>query len=346
MGLVLVITVCTVTAALVQGRTESVKDYSRLIELIELEEKEAPFFVFNNFEDAFDVESHKASLEYFKENPDIVRKIQRDLDGGAVQWEVRDFSYRLLFVPEKREEYARLFESYCHNVIKDILDKTGLRNPYSSIQTLFRELPEISHKNDGISAFLVHNLAKEYIARYVFSNPQQKKALIGLRGTVFSGEIGSFSSYLQIHKDGTLEFIRDRYTIWQDSAHNPYTALMTPVEETFHIALREYTESAIAEDIALDFVPNTESVHQIVDDWISVEEAIVGGLVHAMLPDLFKEYRAPVPDAWIKADIETKTGFKKYRFLKKGIRVVEHMGYKESLKLYQSDPRAFKGLLI
>ena len=335
---------CIISAPQTLALYKPASDYSRLVELITYKEKHAPFFVFSDYETAFDAESHEASLEYINENPDIKRKIETDLNGRASQWELDSLSYRLMFVPELRDEYAGLFENYCHVVIDDVLNMTGLPNPYCRIVTLVGEQPEPFQENGGITVFLVHNLAKEYVARYVFSNQEHKQILVGLRGTVFSGEIGSFSSYLYIKEDGTIKFIHDRHTIWQNNARNPYTALMTPIEETLHIVLREYTESAIKEDIMKGSISTLESMKQIVDNWISLEEAVVGGLACALVPDLLKKYGNSVPDSWIKADIESKSQFEKYRFLKQGIKIVENLGYKKALKLYQNHARSFRDM--
>jgi cell fate (sporulation/competence/biofilm development) regulator YlbF (YheA/YmcA/DUF963 family) len=62
------------------------------------------------------------------------------------------------------------------------------------------------------------------------------------------------------------------------------------------------------------------------------------------VPDLLKKYGNPVPEEWIEADIESKSRFDKYRFLKQGIKIVENMGYKKALKLYQNHVRAFRDM--
>ncbi len=50
--------------------------------------------------------------------------------------ELKNISQRLLYVPETRKEYAELFESYCNDVIDEILRLTGFNNPYREIHTL------------------------------------------------------------------------------------------------------------------------------------------------------------------------------------------------------------------
>jgi hypothetical protein len=325
--------------------SDSSKNYARLMELIKLEDREGPFFVFSDFQKSLDQGLHKANLEFFNQHPDFVKKIKADLDDQSIQWRLENISYRLLYVPERRKEYVALFESYCNDVINDILRLTELNNPYTKIHTLGIN----KHENTeikGFNAFIVHNLAKEYVATYVFSNEDQKKIAIELTGKVLLNEVGSFSSYIYMNENGSFEFTRDRHTIWQNNAKNPYTALMTPVEETLHIALRRYTEKAIKDRIENSAVKTITEVESIVEDWISVEEAIVGGLVYALLPSIVKKHIHNLPESSIKSDIETKSKYKKYRHLKKGIKIVNQLGYKKSIKMYQDDPTAFRDLLV
>ena len=325
--------------------SDSSKSYARLIELIKLEDREGPFFAFNDFEKSIDQDLHKTNIEFFNQHHDFVKKIQADLDNQSIQWRLENILQRLLYVPETREEYAALFESYCNDVISDILKLTELKNPYTKIHTLGSNKPENS-ETKGINAFIVHNLAKEYIATYMFSNEERKEIAIELTGKILLNEVGSFSSYIYLNENGSFEFTRDRHTIWQNSAKNPYTALMTPVEETLHIALRQYTERGIKDRIENSAVKTLKEVKAIVEDWISVEEAIVGGLVYALLPSIVEKHIPNLPDSFVESNIETKSEFKKYRHLKKGIKIVERLGYKKSIKMYQDDPTAFRNLLI
>lgn len=326
--------------------SDSLKNYARLVELIKLEDKASPFYVFSDFEKTFDQDLHKASMDFFNQNPDLVKKIKADLNNDqSIRWRLENISHRLLYVPETREEYASMFESYCNDVIGDILRLTELNNPYINIHTLGINKPHNSETN-GINAFIVHNLAKEYVATYVFSNKDQKQIKIRLTGKVFLNEIGSFSSYIYLNENGSFEFTREHQTIWQNNSKNPYTVLMTPVEETLHIVLRPYTEKAIKNKIENSAVKTIKEVENIVEDWISVEEAIVGGLVHALLPIIIEKYIHNLAESLVESDIETKNGYPKYRHLRKGIKIVEQLGYKKSIKMYQADPMAFRDLLI
>ena len=325
--------------------SDSSKNYSILIDLIKLEDKQGPFFALNDFEKSFDQDLHKASIEYFNQHPDLIKKIQTDLDGQPIQWRLKNISHRLMYVPETRKEYTDIFERYCNDVVKDILRLTEFKNPYITIQTLGTSKPQNSAEK-GINAFIVHNLGKEYIATYIFSNKSHKEIAIELTGKIFLGEVGSYSSYISLNENGSFEFMRNHYTIWQNSAKNPYTALITPVEETLHIVLRQYTERSIQDRIKNSSAKTLKEVEAIVKDWICVEEAIVGGLVYTLLPSIVEKYIPDLPDSLVESDIKTKIEFKKYRHLKKGIKIVKQLGYKKSIKMYQDDPMAFRNLLM
>ncbi len=60
--------------------SDSPKNYSILLDLVKLEDKQGPFFALNDFEKSFDQDLHKASIEFFNQNPDVVKKIQADLE--------------------------------------------------------------------------------------------------------------------------------------------------------------------------------------------------------------------------------------------------------------------------
>ncbi|NNL75666.1 MAG: hypothetical protein HKO68_04945 [Desulfobacterales bacterium] len=331
-----------------QGRNDPgpIPEHTRLVELIKIANIEKPLYAFEAFETDLDPAVHQSNLAYFKNNPDLLEKIRLELDTEELRWKLKNSKHRLVFVPEMREEYAAVFKSYCKNVINFVLDKTRLQNPYSNFTTLNYKIPKVPETNKGITAFLVHNLAVQSRYTYCFFSPQQKKVIIELDQKVFIGEIGSYSSSLAQTTDSTFVFKRKNYTIWQNSAHNPYTALMAPVEETFHIALREFTERAILEKLEARSTHGIAEVNRIVDEWIAVEEAIAGGLVYGLLPEFLSKKFSKFNPAWIESDLSTKSTMTRYRYLQKGIQVVEELGINKSIQLFREDPNAFRDLLI
>jgi hypothetical protein len=340
----LILLVVLLTSCITRNAPDSQRDYSRLVELIKTDDLSTPLYVFNDFEEDFDEDTHRASIKFLNGHVDLIKKIQKDLEGKVLRWRLDKLAYRIVFVPEKRKEYATLFETYCGDVIEYTLAETKLGNPYQTLRTLVERTPDMA--NEGVTAFLVHNLAKEYVARYAFTNNEHKKVVIELRGTVFSGKVGSYTTNIFMDEKGEFRFMRDDYTIWQNSARNPYTVLMVPVEETLHIALREHTERAIKDQLELKSVQGLGDVERIADDWMAVEEAIVGGLVHVMLPHFLEERIQNLPNSLIDEDIESKMEFEQYRYLRKGIEVVESMGCKKAVKMYKENPMEFKELLI
>jgi hypothetical protein len=321
-------------------------DYSRLIELIRLEDRSTPVYAFNDFSKRFDRASHKSTLDYIQKRKDLIKKIRKELGGHSLLWELDDFEQRLLYVPETREEYAALYEDYCEEVIGFILDATELDNPFTNIETLDHSNPEIPQEN-GVAVFLVHNLAREYVGTYAFFNENhQKEVKIALRGRIFIGEIGSYSSMLEINDNGGVNFTHNRYTIWQNSAKLPYNALIVPIEETLHIALRPQTETVIQRQLSTLEKKSHREVERIVEHWISIEEAIVGGLVNIFFPRVVSRYLAEFPPAEIKKSVQSKFHIKKYRHLQKGIEVVRNMGPKAAIEMYRRNPEKFRDLVV
>lgn len=250
-----------------------------------------------------------------------------------------------MFVPEYRGDYRVLFERYCRDAVRYVLDQTGLEDPCCSIETLDRGKPDMA--DDGrIKAFLVNNVAKEFISTHLFSNPDERQVKIDVRGRLFIGEIGSLSSGLIRRGDGTLGFVRDRYTIWQNNARNPYNALIPPMEETLHIALRHRTEKAVLDRIHAEKIDDFDKIRPIASQWLAVEAALAGGVVHQLAPSFFAERTASLSEKILEADLETKNRFEKYRYLKAGIALVERLGVKKALKMYNEDPTQIEKMLF
>ena len=147
-------------------------------------------------------------------------------------------------------------------------------------------------------------------------------------------------------EDGSIEFLKEKYTIWQNSAENPYTALMVPAEETLHIALRDHTERAIRNTLVGMDPQSPKNAQKIVEDWIAVEEAVIGGIVFLLLPPILEDYLVGLPESWIAKDRDAKIQHERYRYLEKGITVVEKIGYQEAIRLYSENPATFRDLLL
>ena len=318
--------------------------YSHLLDFIGEDSLEGPLHPFAEFEPVFDVQSHQANLAYFRRNPQIIRKIKKDLNAGQICWRLEAQKQRLLFVPEKRETYERLYEAYCKELVAHVLEKTDFRNPFKRIVSLHEAKPEIP--SDGVTAFLIHNLAKESVSKYIFSDENREKtSVMRLKGTEFVGQVGAYTTNIYPSDDGTYKFVRDRFTIWQNTAENPYTALMVPAEETLHILLREYTEGAIKKDLMQKRSSKDKNIRAIAHDWLAVEEAIVGGLVYAIVPSFLSEVTEEAPLSQINQDLKTKKTYPKYCYLEEGIELVSDIGIDKAIDMYAKNPSNVKNEL-
>ena len=170
-----VVFVTVLSFYLVRAETVTPSNYSRLVEFIQLQDRETPLYVFEDYEEGFDTTSHKANLEYLNSHPGLIKKIRSDLEGASLRWGLKRLRYRLLFVPEKRKAFAALYENYCKDVIRFILNKTNFENPFYDILTLNQERPELAASIDSVIVFLVHNLAKEFQATNIFTSQKEKK---------------------------------------------------------------------------------------------------------------------------------------------------------------------------
>ena len=69
-------------------------------------------------------------------------------------------------------------------------------------------------------------------------------------------------------------------------------------------------------------------------------------MVYGLLPEFLYNAITEFQSTWIESDLATKSTMKRYRYLKKGIQVVEDLGVKKSIHLYRENPHAFRDLLI
>jgi hypothetical protein len=326
------------------SQTTSQRAYTDLIQFMSMEPKEQPLKPFGRFTPGLDLKSHKDNVDYFKSNPDLMNKIKSDLEGGRITWTLKGQKQRLLFVPEHRPRFKRLYKAYCQDLLDYLSQKTGIANPYDRIVILEdgpSQLPD-----NGLTAFIVHNLVRETQSRYSFStNASQKSSELQLRATTTVNRVGSYASSLVGLENGNLSFDRDSYTIWQNNAKNPYTSLMVPAEETLHFILRGSTEEGIQAEHRNTSQKGSDDLQGLADSWLAVEEAVVGGLVYALMPPFLDNVAANLPESAVQHDLKTKMRFSKYRLLERGIEIVKRMGCKRAIEAYRADPTAFKALL-
>ncbi len=332
----------------VANPTRAVFDTDRLLAYIQSENREEPLLLLNDGTGEFDPRLNQANRDYLNENNGLLAQIQERLAAAKVSWRLAGSSKRLLVVPEKREEYAVLFEQYCRESVAYALAVTQLPNPYAAIATL-REPPATPAVSaaQGVTAYVVHNIADEYIEEYLFFDQANDQTMIKIKlsNRVFTGRIGSYTSRLTFGEQQHIEFVHDPYTLWQNSAKNPVNVLVAPVEETLHIDLRAATESAIRQTLRQAPPRNLDEVRQVVDEWMAVEEAIVGGLVARLMPDIFARLLSGPLQKEMTESLAQRQVHAQYRYLEQGVRLVGELGVRPAIELYTSEPARFRQMV-
>lgn len=349
-----ILTICT-CSLIFSGELSAVNtplgtpNYSQLIDYIQKEDLSDPLMVFGGVEENFDRQLNLENIAYINANGDLLRQIQSHLKGDHLKWKLKTSFKQLWVVPENRDEYAQLFEQYCQDAVAYLLERIKRPSPYNAISTLKGPLPEVDQQNsDGITAYLVHNIADEYTEEYLFYDAEndQTQVKIKLSNREFSGKIGSVTSRLKIGENNQFEFIRESYTLWQNSAKNPYNVLMVPIEETLHIILRSATEQAMHQDLTSLKPEKLHEVNEVIDHWMAVEEAVVGGLVWQIMPELLDHVAQGISGLSLDQTKNERDEHAQYQFLDRGIALVNLLGVDATMNLYQDSPREFKSRLV
>lgn len=324
-------------------------DYSLLFNYIAKSDLENPLVLIEDHQGDFDKERNRENVAYLNANTALLEQIKGKFKGDTVQWKLSHSSKRLLAVPEEREEYAYLFEKYCNDAVSYVLERVDMPNPFSAISTLRGPLSEIaiSTPDERPSIYLVHNVAEEYVEEYLFFDPaaEETKIKITLSNKVYSGIIGSYSSQMVIGENSQFKFVREPYTLWQNSALNPFNVLVVPVEETLHALLREATEGAIQSQLKQIRPQHINDIQNVIDHWMAVEESIVGGLVAQLMPGLMDRLVLHPPDDLMADAWARRNEHEQYRYLDNGLRMVSNLGVDAALSLYRNDPQKFSYLV-
>ena len=324
-------------------------NYVRLLDYIQKEDLSDPLMVFGSVEQDFDRRLNQENIAYINANNELLQQIQSHLSGDHLKWQLKTSFKQLWVVPENRDEYAQLFERYCRDAVAFLLARIKRPSPFNAIATLKGPLPELRQSSDnGITAYLVHNIADEYIEEYLFFDAENDdtKIKIKLSNREFSGIIGSYTSKLKIGADNQFEFIRENFTLWQNSAQNPYNVLIVPIEETLHIILRSATERAMHEELTFLKPEKLHEVNSVIDRWMAVEEAVVGGLVWKIMPELLAHVTHGISDFPMDQTLAERHQHGQYRFLEQGIDLVGQLGVDETINLYQSSAQEFRSRLV
>jgi hypothetical protein len=79
---------------------------------------------------------------------------------------------------------------------------------------------------------------------------------------------------------------------------------------------------------------------------MAVEEALVGGVTFALVPEFFRKYAIRLPPSLFEEEIESRGMFKKYVHLKRAIQLIEQVGHERAIKMYIDQPEDFRKSLL
>jgi hypothetical protein len=232
------------------------------------------------------------------------------------------------------------YERYCRSVLDFVFARLQMPNFYTSIVTPQQAYPSIPQT--GVTAFLVHQLGKEYQAKCHFSAENGNTVRYLLKGAVMSSHVGAVDVVIDSPQQGEYRIARRNYSIWQNHASNVTALLQVPVEETLHYILGRYTDQKVKSDLMQREAPKVAEVQHMADHWIAVEEAAVGGLVAALLAEYASKNALPIPAGDEKRVSGPQKNLAQYKFREPGIRLVEALGYRQALDIYKADPAEFQ----
>jgi hypothetical protein len=315
--------------------------YPTISAIPKLEALDEPLLVFRGFETDPDMEIKSRIFHDLAQDRELILKLKERIGFKKnLSMEIETLEIRLLFVPELRHQYLQAYERYCRSVLDFLFAQLQVANFYTSIVAPLEAYPPIPER--GVTAFLVHQLGKEYQAKCRFSSEDGKSVRYLLKGAVMSGNVGAVDVEIESPKEGDYRIARRNYSIWQNHASNVYTLLQVPVEETFHYILGRYTDKKVKADLKQNQVLKVAEVQHTADQWIAVEEAAVGGLVHVLLAEYASQNALSISAVDVQGAWEMKKDLPQYKFREPGIRLVEALGYRQALDIYKADPAEFQ----
>jgi len=168
----------------------------------QMAEREGPLLVFRDFvaDPDLELEQHiRLQLGQRTEMLDLIRK--KIGFEKKVRLSVEDIQVRLMFVPQLQEDHADAYHRYCRDITDYLFEMNEMDNCYAAIASPNESYPPLSQT--GISAFLVHRLAKDYRAVCRFTAESVCGAASGGRvdgrGRVGGGRIGESTTGALLH---------------------------------------------------------------------------------------------------------------------------------------------------
>ncbi|BBO90641.1 hypothetical protein [Desulfosarcina ovata] len=317
-------------------------DLKLVAHIPEMVEREGPLRVFRDYAADPDNEIEQHLRRELVQRSELLSKIKARIGfERKVRFSVEDLEVRLMFVPQSDKRHAAAYQRYCQDITDYLFEINRAENFYSSITSPHEDHPVISET--GVSAFIVHRLAKAYRAVCRFTAESGKSVKYAASGAIFSNHLGAVDLEIERLAPGRFGLRRPPFTIWQNSGAEFFSLMAIPVEETLHYYLGRATDRLLDASLRQDPSKSLAAARQMADEWMAVEESVVGGLVDRVLARYCDRYPGGLPD---NLNFERWAGnvpdLSQYRYRRQGIQLVRTLGIHRSIGLYMEDPGRFR----
>ena len=311
----------------------------------QMTERESPMLVFRDFAADPDVEVEQHIRFQLGQRKDLLGQLRKKIGvEKQVRLSVENIHVRLMFVPQLQEGHAAAYQHYCRDITDFLFEMNRMENFYAAISSPRESYPPVS--KSGVSAFLVHRLAKDYRAVCKFTAESGRSVKYKATGAIFSNHLGAVDLEIQSMASGQFDLVRKTFTIWQNNIENLYTLMSVPVEETLHFQLGKATDREIASSMKKDPPENLSAAQHLAEEWMAIEESVVGGLVHQVLERYCLLHHMAMPASTSEKKPSLVPPLHQYRYRKRGIQLVENLGFREAMALYMNSPSDFRDQLF
>lgn len=320
-------------------------DLEQIAQIADLPSRKGPLLVFRDYMTDPDVEIERHIRRQLIGRKDLFAQIKKRIGfKKRIILKIEEIQVRLQFIPQARGGPGMAYHRYCLDITDSIFSMNGMDTFYSSITSPEKSHPTISH--DGISAFLVHRLAKDFRATCRFTTESGKSIKTRLSGAIYSNHLGAVDLEIEAVASGQFKLARKPFTIWQNDTDNLYTLMAIPAEETLHYLLGRATDREISTRFQKRPPESLADARKIAEEWMALEESAVGGLVDRVLRRYCREHYSKGSDFFGSNLQATVPELNQYRYRKRGLQLVADLGFQPAMDLYLDSPSRFREHLL
>lgn len=321
------------------------EDLEILSHIPKMAERDGPLLVFRDFVADPDTEIEQHIRLQLGQRKDLLDSLKEKIGfEKQIRLSVEEMQVRLMFVPQMPEGRAAAYYRYCLGVTDFLFEMSQTDNFYAAITSPKESYPSLSET--GISAFLVHRLAKDYQAVCRFTAESGRSVKYKVTGANFSNHLGAVDLEIEMLASGQFGLTRRPFTIWQNNGNGFFTLLSVPVEESLHYYLGAATDRQIAEIMRQTPPKHLAEARLLAEEWMAIEESVVGGLVDRVLARYCAQHQMAFPDSVSDEMHAAISSLRQYRYRERGIQLVQNLGFREAMDLYLENPANFRDQLI